>query len=191
MNERKHEVTQVLLDAGGGDHSAGDRLWSVVYEELRRIAHHQMREQRRGHTLSTTALVHETYLKLVDHTRVSWRDRSQFFALSAKAMRHILVDYARRRNAQKRQGRKQQAPLEEAIHLAASHGETLLALDEALTWLGQINERLAQVVELRFFAGLSIVEAAEALAVSTRTVERDWSRAKAYLYERLKADEDR
>ena len=191
MEARKHDITQALLDADGRDGAAAaDRLWALVYEELRWIAHHQMREQRRGHTLSTTALVHEAYLKLVDQTRVTLRNRAQFFALCAKAMRNILVDYARRRNAQKRRGRKHRVPLEEAMHLASSHGEALLALDEALTWLEQVNERLAQVVELRFFAGLSIEETAEALEVSTRTVERDWGRAKAYLYERLQAGED-
>jgi RNA polymerase sigma factor (TIGR02999 family) len=190
MEARQGDVTQALL-AVAGDEEAADRLWALVYDGLRRIAHRALRGERPGHTLATTALVHEAYLRLVDDTRISWRDRAHFYALACRAMRHILVDYARQRNAQKREGRKHEVPLEEALDMAADRSEDLVALDEALEQLSARDERLGQVVECRFFGGLSSAETAEVLGSSLRTVERDWSRARAYLYQALRADPER
>jgi RNA polymerase sigma factor (TIGR02999 family) len=187
MEARQGDVTQALLSAAGDEEAAG-RLWALVYDGLRRIAHRELRGERPGHTLATTALVHEAYLRLVDEARVSWRDRAHFYALACRAMRHILVDYARQRNAQKRQGRRHEVPLEEALDMAADRSEDLVALDEALEKLAARDARLGQVVECRFFGGLSSAETAEVMGTSLRTVERDWGRARTYLYQALRAD---
>ena len=185
---QQHDVTQALLDAYDGDKVAEDRLWAIVYPRMREIAHRELLGERRGQTLNTTALVHEAYLKLVDQTRCTWRNRAQFFALACRAMRRILVDHARHRNAQRRQAQKDPVPLEAAVAIAETRSEDLLALDEALTRLAAMNERLGKVVECRFFGGLSVEETAEVLGVSTRTVERDWKRAQAHLYRALHND---
>jgi RNA polymerase sigma factor (TIGR02999 family) len=186
MEARQGDVTQALRTAAS-DEEAAARLWAMVYDRLRGMAHHELLGERRGHTLATTALVHEVYLRLVDETRISWRDRAHFYALACRAMRHILVDYARQRNAQKRQGRRHEVPLEEALGMASDRSEDLVALDEALEQLAARDERLGRVVECRFFGGLSSEETAEVLGSSLRTVERDWSRARAYLYQALRA----
>ena len=149
---------------------------------MRRIARRQLRSERPDHTLNTTALVHEAYLKLVDQTRAEWRDRVHFFAVAAQAMRRILVDHARKHLAAKRGGRQQQVPLEEAVLSIDDRAETLLALDEALTDLARLDERLGRVVECRFFGGLSEEETAEVLGVTARTVRRDWVKAKGWLH---------
>lgn len=163
-----------------------DRLFPLVYDELRRIAHRQLQGERPGHTLGTTGLVHETYLKLVDQTRVQWRDRGHFFRVASWAMRRILVDYARRFRSARRGGRLERVPLDEdALADEASiaeRGDTIVALDEALDRLAAVNQRLSQVVECRYFGGLTEEETAEALGVNARTVQRDWAKAKSWLY---------
>ncbi|NNF57332.1 MAG: sigma-70 family RNA polymerase sigma factor [Rhodothermaceae bacterium] len=183
-----HDITGVLHDAASGNDAATERLWPLVYEELHRIAQRELGGERPGHTLSPTGLVHEAYFKLVDPARVAWRSRTHFYAVSCKAMRQILVDHARRRNAEKRQTRRRQVTLDEALAVAATDAEGLLAVDEALNHLEAFNERLGRVVECRFFGGLSVQETAEVLGSSVRTVERDWRRAKAYLYRLLHDD---
>jgi RNA polymerase sigma factor (TIGR02999 family) len=151
-----------------------------VYDELRRIAHYQMGGERAGHTLGTTGLVHETYLKLADQTRVEWRDRGHFFRVASWAMRRILVDYARTAQALRRGGRQQRVTLDEE-QAGAERGAALVALDEALERLALVDRRLSQVVECRYFGGLTSEETAEALGVSTRTVDRDWIKARSWL----------
>lgn len=183
----RQSITDLLIQLRGGNPEAMDRLFSLVYEELRRIAHQRLRAERPGHTLGTTGLVHETYLKLVDRTRVEWRDRAHFFAVAAQAMRRILVASARRYRALRRGGGLRRVPLtEEAAD--AERGETLLALDEALQRLAALNGRLSQVVECRYFAGFTEEETAEALGVTTRTVERDWAKARGWLFLELRSD---
>ena len=184
--QSQQEITDLLLDLRSGDRLAVDRLLPLVYEELRGIAHRLMLRERTGHTLSTTALVHETYLRLVDQQRVDWADRGHFFAIAATAMRRVLVDYARRHTAAKRDAGVR-VTLEDAPAVADERAGELLAVDEALTRLATMNERLAQVVECRFFGGLTAEETAAALQVTTRTVERDWAKAKMWLYQELKS----
>ncbi len=188
METQEQEITQILLDAYDGDEDAANQLWDAVYQELQRIAHRELRGERPGHTLNTTALVHEAYLKLVDHTRITWRNRAHFFSLACRAMRRILVNYARDRNRQKRRTQKHKVPLDEAMVMAEERGEELVALDEALTWLAARDERLGQIVECRYFGGLTTRETAEVIGTSTRTVERDWERARAYLYKTLRLE---
>jgi RNA polymerase sigma factor (TIGR02999 family) len=157
-----------------------DRLFPLVYDELRRIAHSHMAGERPDHTLGTTGLVHETYFKLVDQTRVEWRDRGHFFRIASWAMRRLLVDYARTAQALRRGGGRQRVTLDEE-RAGGERGETLVALDEALDRLAVVNRRLSQVVECRFFGGLTEEETAEAPGVSARTVERDWIKARSWL----------
>ena len=180
----RDDITALLLAWRGGDHAAFDRLFPAVYEELRGIAHRQLRRERPDHTLGTTALVHEAYFKLVDQTRAQWEDRAHFFAVAASAMRRILVGYARRHRAVKRSGK--QVTLDDATLIADERADTLLALDEALAQLADVDERLARVVECRFFGGLTEEETAEALGVTARTVRRDWVKAKGWLYQALR-----
>jgi RNA polymerase sigma factor (TIGR02999 family) len=183
--------TEIAVDLSGGwrdDPSAESRVWSHIYEELRAVAHRELRGERSGHTLLTTDLLHEAYLKLVGQADLARQDRAHFFAVACRAMRQVLVDYARKRNAEKRAPSKRAVPLQEAVDLARTGPRDLLALDEALKRLSAFNERLGLVVELRFFGGLTTEEAAEVLEVSPRTVERDWSRARAYLYRMLEPD---
>jgi RNA polymerase sigma factor (TIGR02999 family) len=158
-----------------------ERLYALVYEELRRIAHRQLRGERPDHTLGTTGLVHETYLKLIDQTRVEWRDRAHFYRVASWAMRRILVDYARRYGALRRGGGLRRVPLDEESALLERE-ESLLALDEALERLAAVSKRLSQVVECRYFGGLTEAETAEALGVTTRTVQRDWAKARGWLH---------
>ncbi len=162
-----------------------DRLLPLVYDELRGIAHRQLSLEPRGHTLDTTALVHEAYLKLVDQTRVQWQDRVHFFAVAARAMRRILVDYARRHAARKRGGDRRRVSLDAVPLAVEERADRLLALDEALTRLEVLNERLCRVVECRFFGGMTEDEAAEALGVTSRTVRRDWVKARGWLFREL------
>lgn len=180
-----HEVTQLLEEVREGSPDALDRLFPLVYDELRRIAHRALRRDEGGHTLSTTAVVHEAYLRLVDQERASWNDRGHFLAIAATAIRHILVDYARRQKRLKRGGERRPVTLDEAMILANERADTLLALDEALSDLAAMSERLSRVVECRFFAGLTTEDTAAALQVTTRTVERDWRKARAWLFSRL------
>ncbi|MGI9627385.1 MAG: sigma-70 family RNA polymerase sigma factor [Longimicrobiales bacterium] len=179
------DVTQLLQDWSNGDQEALDRLLPSVYRDLQGIAHRHMVRERADHTLNTQALVHESYINLVDGARVGWRDRGHFFAVASRAMRRILIDHARKRGAKKRGGDQVVMTLNESM---VSDGEglgRLLAIDDALTELQKHDERLARVVECRFFAGLTVAETAEAMEQSPRTVERDWTRAKAYLKQAL------
>lgn len=162
-----------------------DQLVPDVYEELRKIAHRHLRKERSGHTLNTTALVHESYVSLAGSDKLEWESRTHFCAVASRAMRHILVDYARRRAAAKRGGGRIQVTLGEGVAAQQGLPYDLLALDEALQALADRDERLARVVECRFFGGMTVDETADALEVSRRTVERDWTRAKAYLYRTL------
>ena len=180
------DITGLLIAWQAGDLGAPDRLFPIVYNELRRIAHRQLGGERANHTLGTTALVHEAYLKLVDQTRAQLTDRAHFFAVAARAMRRILVDYARRHRALKRGGDAAQIDFSEATLTAGARADTLVALDEALTRLADVDERVSRVVECRFFGGLTEEETAEALAVTARTVRRDWVKAKGWLYQALR-----
>jgi RNA polymerase sigma factor (TIGR02999 family) len=185
------EITDALVALRDGAPGARDdalgRLVPLVYGELRRVAHRQLAAERPDHTLSTTAVVHEAYLKLVDQTRVSWEDRAQFFAIAARIMRRVLVDYARRRRALRRGGPRQPISLEDAAEVAmAERADEVVALDEALERLAVLDERLSRVVECRFFAGLTEDETAEVLGVTRRTVTRDWAKAKGWLYRELR-----
>jgi len=178
-------ITQLLLAWQAGDRQALDLLVPVVYEELRRLAHRSLKRERAGHLLQTTALVNEAYLNLVDVRKVVWRDRVHFFAIAAKLMREILVHYARGRDAQKRGGGLRQISLDESALSAPAPDAQLLDLDDALTALDSFDARKAKVVELRFFGGLTIDEAAEVLKVSADTVARDWDFAKTWLYREM------
>jgi RNA polymerase sigma factor (TIGR02999 family) len=174
------DITDLLLLLREGDLAALDRLMPLVYDQLHRIAHRYLQGERPGHTLGTTGLVHETYLKLVDQTRVRWRDRSHFYRVASWAMRRILVDYARRHRALRRGGGLERALLTDDVALA-SREDRLLALDEALERLAEASPRLCQVVECRYFGCLTEEETAEALGTSLRTVQRDWVKARGWL----------
>jgi len=184
-----HEVTQLLLAWRRGDQYALERLIPIVYAELRRIARRYMRRQRPSHTLQTTALVNEAYLRLIDVRSVDWQNRAHFFAISAMLMRQILVDRARERGSKKRGGGTQQVDLDEAMTITQDWDVDLIALDEALTALSEVDGRKSQVVEMRFFGGLQESEVAVALNVSTETVRRDWRFAKSWLLRRLREAE--
>jgi RNA polymerase sigma factor (TIGR02999 family) len=187
VDDDTRPITDLLLELRSGDQTALDRLFPLVYQELRRVAHRQLRVEREDHTLGTTGLVHEAYLRLVDQTRVEYRDRRHFFALAARAMRRVLVDYARRYRAQKRGGAVPAVSLEEEGLPAAERADKVLALDEALSRLAAIDARLSQVVECRFFGGYSEEEVAEVVGVDPRTVRRDWAKAKVWLSRELSA----
>lgn len=180
-----HEVTELLLDWGQGDQAALDKLMPLVYGELRRLARQYLNKERTAHTLQTTDLIHETYLKLVNQNRVKWQNRAHFFGVSAQLMRRILVDGARRRKRSKRGSGAQLLSLDEGTIVSREPPLDLVAFDEALTRLADIDPRKAQVVELRFFGGLSIEEAAEFLKVSNITIIRDCNMAKAWLHRAL------
>jgi RNA polymerase sigma-70 factor (ECF subfamily) len=179
------QITHLLLAWGEGDQTALEKLMPLVYEELRRVAARHMRRQGPGHTLQTTALVNEAYVRLIDSSQVRWQNRAHFFAVSAQMMRRILIDFARSRRYLKRGGGAQQVSLDETLAVAPERGSDLLELDEALTRLAALSERQAQIVELRYFGGLSEEEAAEALKISVRTVQRDWNLARLWLYREL------
>ncbi len=180
-----NDVTALLADLREGDEEVVDRLFPVVYDELHRLAHRQLQRQRPGQTLNTTALVHEAYLKLVDQTQAGWNDRTHFFAVSAKAMRHIILNYARDQAAQKRGGDREHVTFNEELMAPQDRAETLLLLDELLTQLAERDARMARVVELRFFGGMIEKETAEVLGVSPRTVRRDWRKARLWLSKAL------
>lgn len=182
------EVTELLLAWSEGDRAALERLMPLVYDELRRLARSYMRSERAGHTLQTTALVHEAYLRLIDAGRVPVESRTSFFAVAARLMRQILVDFARARGYQKRGGGAHQVSLDEAMIIGQPEDEDLIALDEALGELAEIDERKGRVVELRFFGGLTEAETAEALKVSAETVRRDWRLARSWLRLRLSGE---
>ncbi len=179
------EITRLLVAWGDGDQAALDELTPLVHEELHRLAHHYMGGERTGHTLQTTALVNEAYIRLIDWKNVRWQSRAHFFAVSAQLMRRILVDFARARGYQKRGGGMLAVSLDEAAFVSEDKGADLVALDEALVTLATLDPRQSKVVELRFFGGLSNEETAEVLQVSSGTVRRDWSLARAWLHREL------
>ena len=179
------EITRLLVAWNDGDESALAGLTPLIYEELHRLAHHYMNGERVGHTLQTTALVNEAYVRLIDWKNVRWQNRAHFFAVSAQLMRRILVDFARARDYQKRGGGIRAVELDDAVVVAGDQGTDMVALDEALNSLAEMDARQSKVVELRFFGGLSIEEAAEVLGVSPGTVRRDWRLARAWLRREL------
>jgi len=181
MTQPPTDVTQLLVAWGDGDQNARDQLMPLVYDELHRLAHRHIKKERPGHTLQTSALVNEAYVRLVDQREVHWQSRAHFFSIAAQMMRRILVDYARSRRFAKRGGNARQVALKEELLVAKERNLEVIALDDALKELAAIDERKCQVVELKFFGGLSIEETAEVLAVSPGTVMRDWTLAKAWL----------
>ena len=178
-------ITDLLLELKGGDRNASERLFRLVYDDLRRIAHRALRRERPDHTLGTTGVVHEAYLRLVNQTRVEWSDRAHFYGIAAQAMRRILVDYARRHHRQKRGGGQRPVTLDDGAVSLDERSAHLMALDDALRRLAELNPRLSRVVECRFFGGLTEEEIAEATGVTVRTVKRDWAKARGWLYEEL------
>ena len=188
------DLTGLLIEWRQGDKAALDRLTPLVYDEIRRIAHRYVQREHEGHTLQTTALVNEAYLRLVGSQNVAWQNRAHFFAVTAQMMRHILIDHARRRHYIKHGGEAQRVAFDEALAneetmlMSRSRAAELVALDEALQELAKIDARKSRVVELRYFGGLSLNETAEVLEVSAMTVRRDWRAAKAWLFRRMKAE---
>lgn len=188
----QHAITDALVAVRAGTPDAMERLMPLVYDQLSHMAHRQLRLEATGHTLSTTAVVHEAYLRLVDQTRVQWEDRAHFFAVAAQAMRRVLVDHARRHRAARRGGpQRRPISLEEfetdaATLAAGDRADMLVALDDALRRLAALDTRQASVVEFRFFGGMTAAETAEALGITSRTVERDWVKARGWLYEEMR-----
>ncbi len=184
------DATQVLAELAAGDQAAAQRLLPMIYDEFRALAARYLGRERAGHTLEPTALVHEAYMRLVDQSRVNWQGRTHFFAVGAQLMRRILVDHARHKHRVKRGGGRQRITLDEHVAISPQRDEDLLALDEALQKLAELDPRQAQVVELRFFGGLSVEEVATVLGVSKRTVEADWTMVRAWLRRELSRDDD-
>ncbi len=185
MAEDTSNITQALIALSDGDKSALDRLFPQVYDHLRRVAERELRRERPDHTLSPTALVHEAYMKLAQLDRINWQGRAHFFGSSAKAMRRILISYARMKKADKRGAGAEHVPIENALVTAQTRPADLIALDEALAKLEQRSERQAQIVECRFFGGMGVAETAAALSISPATVKRDWTMARAFLNREL------
>jgi RNA polymerase sigma factor (TIGR02999 family) len=178
----QHEVTRLLVRLTDGDGAVLDELLPLVYAELRRLASSYLRRERQGHTLQPTALVHEAYLRMIDQTQAHWQNRAHFFGVAAQMMRRILIDHARAQQAEKRGGEFQKLSLDENIDVSGQRADELVALDDALERLAQIDPQKSRIVELRFFGGLSVEETAEVLGVSAPTVKRQWRMAKAWLY---------
>jgi RNA polymerase sigma factor (TIGR02999 family) len=179
--ESRSDVTILLAEVAKGNQEAASELVPLVYQEMRRLAGRYMRRERENHTLQATALVHETYLKLVEQ-RSDWQSRAHFFGVAAQVMRHILVDHARGHTREKRGGTAEAIPLDEALVFSEQKSEELLAVDDALDRLAKLNPRQSKIVEMRFFGGLTVEETAEAMGISPITVKRDWSLARAWLY---------
>lgn len=190
MRQDQAETTGVFLNYCGGDKDALNRLLPVLYEELRVLARSRLRQERPDHTLQTTALIHEAYVRLIDQRQVTWQSRSHFLGIAAQAMRRILVDHARARRAAKRGGGAVLSPLELAIEVPAPDGTDHAELDDALLALEKLDVQQARVVELRFFGGLTVAETAEVIGVSATTVKRDWAVAKAWLYRQMTGKSD-
>lgn len=184
----RSDVTRLLTAWGGGDQEAFDQLGPVIYDELRRLARGQMRRERQRGTLQTTALVHEAFLRLTGQNQVAWESRGHFYAIAARMMRRVLVDFARRRSGKKRGGDVPRIPLDEAPEITSQPADDVLAVHDALESLSAVDGRKAQMVELRFFGGLSIDETAEILGVSPGTVMRDWTLAKAWLQREIRGE---
>jgi len=180
-----HELTQLLIAWSDGDRAALDKLTPLVYEELRRLAHLYMSHERKGHTLQTTALVHEAYLRLFNREEIHWQNRAHFFAIAAQLMRRILVDHARGHASQKRGGKAQIVSLDEAAVISQERASEVIALDEALKGLAVIDPQQSRIVELRYFGGLSVDETAEVLSLSPATIKREWSSAKLWLHREI------
>jgi RNA polymerase sigma factor (TIGR02999 family) len=180
-----HDITELLQSCSSGEPEAFDRLIPLVYDDLRAIAHNRLSRERPDHTLNTTGIVHEAYIRLVPQATATWRDRAHFFAVSSKVIRDLLVDHARERKAAKRGGGAIHLPIADELHGKEPRTIDLLELDDALCRLGEMDPRLEQVVECRFFGGLGMKETAEAIGISLRTAEREWRRARAYLYQAL------
>lgn len=188
MAAAQSRVTQLLANLKDGDRAAANELMPLVYDEFRALAERQLRKERAGHTLQPTALVNEAYLRLIDQTRVDWHGRTHFFAVGAQAIRRILVDHARHHKRQKRGGGAARVALDEGVARAPQADEDVLALHEALERLAKLDARQAQIVEMRFFGGMSVEEVADVLGVSKRTVEADWTMARAWLMRELTND---
>lgn len=188
MTRPPREVTELLKDWSAGDESAPDKLMPLVMNELRRLAHRYMRREKPGHTLQTSALINEAYVRLVDQSKIQWEGRSHFFGIAARLMRQILVDQARRRSFAKRGGGALRVSLSEAAAVAVEQSANVMALDDALEKLEKIDRRKSRIIELRFFGGMSIEETAEALKVSPGTVMREWTFARAWLRNEMGAD---
>ena len=184
-NDSSHQITLLLLDWSEGDENALERLMPLVYEELRRMAKNYMRRQPSGHTFQTTELIHEAYLKIASGKEKKWQNRAHFFGVAAKAMRHILVDYAKSKHRQKRGGRQHRITFVEAAAVSSGRSEEIIALDEALNRLAVLDERKVRVVEMKFFGGLKIEEIAGVLKISPETVKRDWNFAQTWLLREL------
>lgn len=183
--EQTSQVTQLIGDLASGDQTAAERLFPLLYDAFHQLAARYMQGERSGHTLSPTALVHEAYMKMVDQKRVDWKGKTHFFAVGAQAMRRILVDHARSHQRAKRGGGRQRIELDENVALSPQRDEDLIAVDEVLNKLVQVDARQAAIVELRFFGGLSVAEVAEVLGVSKRTVENEWTMVRAWLRREL------
>jgi RNA polymerase sigma factor (TIGR02999 family) len=185
------EVTRLLAEISGGDREAESRLIPLVYDELRRLAHHYMRSERSNHTLQATALVHEAYLRLVRQQGVDWQSRAHFLAVAASMMRRILCDYARSYGRVKRGGEYNIVELDEALVFSKEKSEDVLDLDRALTRLAELDQRQSQIVELLFFGGLTVEETAAVVGISPKTVKRDWSAARAWLHREIRVGKEK
>lgn len=181
MSKQSGDVTLLLRTLRGGDREVLDRLMPAVYEELRRLAHRELRREREGHTLGTTALVHEAYLKLADADRLTWSDRAHFFGVCAQAMRRVLVNYALMKRTKKRGAGAPHLPIDDVLHAAGARPDDLLWVNEALERLERLSPRQTRVVECRVFGGMGVKETAEAMEISPATVKRDWTLARAWL----------
>ncbi len=190
MDHVSNDLTMLLRASASGDPRDAERLMSVIYDDLKRIAAGQLRQERPGHTLHPTALVHEAYLRLVNQRTAEWNDRLHFFSIAARIIRRILIDHARERNALKRGGERRPISLDAVEVAAPMNDRDLVALDEALTELATLSERQSRIVELRFFGGLTIAEIASALEMGSRSVDREWQIARAWLYQRLAPQDD-
>ncbi|HVN78465.1 MAG TPA: sigma-70 family RNA polymerase sigma factor [Terriglobia bacterium] len=186
MPERTQEITELLINLSKGDQQAASKLIPIVYGELRRLARHYMRQERQDHTLQTTALVHEAYLRLIEQRQTNWQNRAHFFGIAAQLMRRILLDHARASHAGKRGGGEERLPLEEGLVFSTEKSVELIALDQALDRLAELSPRQSRIVELRFFGGLSVEETAEVMGIAPKTVKRDWSVARAWLHREVR-----
>ena len=186
LSEKGH-ITKLLIKARNGDKTALDSLYPHVYDQLKRIARHQLSREQKGHTLQKTALVHELYMKLIGQSDVNWQNRAHFYSIASRCMQQILVDYARKKKAEKRGGEKQGITLDEDRLNIDQHAEEILEVNDLIEKLTQFDARKSKVVVMRFFGGMTIPEISEVLNVTTRTVDRDWAKAKMWLYNELKA----
>ncbi|MCP9290393.1 MULTISPECIES: sigma-70 family RNA polymerase sigma factor [Gracilimonas] len=188
---KKEQVTQLLVRLKSGENEVYEKLYPLIYDELRGLAYRHMKHQRADHTLSKTELVHEAYLKMIDQTTINFSDKSHFLAIASKCMRQILIDHARKKHAQKRGGKnKDLTYIDEIFSRQKKKAKELIDIDDALNELEKLNERLAKVVEMRFFGEMTIEDTAEALNISKSTVKRDWMKARGWLYKELKGKFD-